>query len=132
VIAESEKTVVVEGNHYFPPESVNTQHLKPSRTTSRCPWKGLANYCSLIVDGKINEDAAWYYANPSDAATAIKGYIAFWKGVDVLLKTGSRVAPYGPLVRQRYDQPRYAISSITSFLPLNSTVSPARAPSIAS
>jgi len=83
VIAESEKTVVVEGNHYFPPESVNTQYLKPSATTSRCPWKGLANYCSLIVDGKINEDAAWYYAKPSDAAAAIKGYIAFWKGVDV-------------------------------------------------
>jgi uncharacterized protein (DUF427 family) len=83
VIAESEKTVVVEGNHYFPPESVNTQYLKPSTTTSRCPWKGLANYYSLIVDGKINEDAAWYYAKPSDVAAAIKGYIAFWKGVDV-------------------------------------------------
>lgn len=83
VIAESEKTVVVEDNHYFPPESVNTQYLKPSTTTSRCPWKGFANYCSLVVDGKINQDAAWYYANPSDAAAAIKGYIAFWKGVDV-------------------------------------------------
>ncbi|WGS19955.1 MULTISPECIES: DUF427 domain-containing protein [unclassified Bradyrhizobium] len=83
VIAESEKTIVVEGNHYFPPDSVNTQHLRPSTTTSRCPWKGLANYRSLIVDGKINEDAAWYYPNPSDAAAAIKGYIAFWKGVDV-------------------------------------------------
>ena len=82
VIAESEKTVVVEGNHYFPPESVNAQYLRPSTTTSRCPWKGLANYYSLIVDGKIN-DAAWYYAKPSDAAAAIKGYIAFWKGVDV-------------------------------------------------
>jgi len=83
VIAESEKTVVVEGNHCFPPESVNAQYLKPSTTTSRCPWKGLANYYSLIVDGKINEDAARYYAKPSDAAAAIKGYIAFWKGVDV-------------------------------------------------
>ena len=67
----------------LPAESVNTQYLKPSTTTSRCPWKGLANYYSLIVDGKINEDAAWYYAKPSDAAAAIKGYIAFWKGVDV-------------------------------------------------
>jgi hypothetical protein len=100
--------------------------------TSRCSWKDLAKYYSLIVDGKTNEDAAWYYAEPSGAAAAIKGYIAFWKGVEVLLKAGSRVAPYGPLVRQRYDQPRYAISSITSFLPLNSTVSPARAPSTAS
>lgn len=83
VIAESDKTVVVEGNHYFPPESVRTQYLKPSTTTSRCPWKGLANYYSLHVDGKTNEDAAWYYAEPSDAATAIKGRLAFWKGVDV-------------------------------------------------
>jgi uncharacterized protein (DUF427 family) len=83
LIAESDKTVVVEGNHYFPPESVNTQYLRQSTTTSRCPWKGLANYYSLIVDGKTNKDAAWYYAEPSDAAASIKGYIAFWKGVDV-------------------------------------------------
>jgi len=83
MIAESDKTVVVEGNHYFTPDSVNTQYLRQSATTSRCPWKGLANYYSLIVDGKTNEDAAWYYAEPSDAAAAIKGYIAFWKGVDV-------------------------------------------------
>jgi uncharacterized protein (DUF427 family) len=83
VIAESDKTVVIEGNHYFPPDSVYKQYLRPSTTTSRCPWKGLANYYSLIVDGKTNEDAAWYYAEPSDAAAAIKGYIAFWKGVDV-------------------------------------------------
>ncbi|WP_027554393.1 DUF427 domain-containing protein [Bradyrhizobium sp. Cp5.3] len=82
-IAESDKTVVVEGNHYFPPDSVSTQYLRKSMTTSRCPWKGLANYYSVIVDGKTNEDAAWYYAAPSDAAAAIKGYIAFWKGVDV-------------------------------------------------
>jgi len=83
MIAESDKTVFVEGNHYFPPDSVNTQYLRQSATTSRCPWKGLANYYSLIVDGKTNEDAAWYYAEPSDAAAAIKGYIAFCKGVDV-------------------------------------------------
>jgi uncharacterized protein (DUF427 family) len=83
VIADSDKTVVVEGNHYFPPESVRSQYLKPSSTTSRCPWKGLANYYSLLVDGKTNEDAAWYYAETSDAASAIKGYVAFWKGVDV-------------------------------------------------
>jgi uncharacterized protein (DUF427 family) len=83
VIADSDKTVVVEGNHYFPPESVRTQHIKPSETTSRCPWKGLANYYSLLVDGKTNEDAALYYAEPYEAASAIKGYVAFWKGVDV-------------------------------------------------
>jgi uncharacterized protein (DUF427 family) len=83
LIAESDRTVVVEGNHYFPPESLNTQYLRQSTTTSRCPWKGLANYYSLIVDGQTNEDAAWYYAEPSDAAAAIKGYVAFWKGVEV-------------------------------------------------
>jgi len=83
VIAESDKTIVIEGNHYFPPDSVNKQYLRPSTTTSRCPWKGLANYYSLIVDGKTNEDAAWYYAEPYNAAAAIKSYIAFWKGVEV-------------------------------------------------
>ena len=83
LIAKSDKTVVIEGNHYFPPDSVNKQYLRPSTTTSRCPWKGLANYYSLVVDGKTNEDAAWYYAEPSGAAAAIKGYIAFWKDVDV-------------------------------------------------
>jgi uncharacterized protein (DUF427 family) len=83
VIAESDKTVFIEGNHYFPPDSVNKQYLRSSTTTSRCPWKGLANYYSLVVGGKISEDAAWYYAEPSDAAAAIKGYIAFWKDVDV-------------------------------------------------
>jgi uncharacterized protein (DUF427 family) len=83
VIAESDKTVIVEGNHYFPPDSVNRQYLRPSTTTSRCPWKGQANYYSLIVDGKTNEDAAWYYAEPYDAAAEIKGRIAFWRGVDV-------------------------------------------------
>jgi uncharacterized protein (DUF427 family) len=83
VIAESDKTVVVEGNHYFPLESVKTHYLKPSDTTSRCPWKGVANYYSLLVDGETNEDAAWVYADPDDAAAAIKGHIAFWKGVAV-------------------------------------------------
>jgi uncharacterized protein (DUF427 family) len=83
VIAESDKTVVVEGNHYFPPESVNRQYLSQSETTSRCPWKGTANYFSLVVDGKTNKDAAWVYAEPSEAAAAIKEHIAFWNGVDV-------------------------------------------------
>lgn len=83
VIAESDKTVVIEGNHYFPPESINRQYLSHSERTSRCPWKGTANYFSLVVDGKTNEDAAWVYAEPSDAAAAIKGHIAFWNGVEV-------------------------------------------------
>lgn len=83
VLAESDETIVIEGNHYFPPESVDKQYLRSSTTTSRCPWKGLANYYSLIVGSETNEDAAWYYAEPSDAAAAIKDYIAFWKGVDV-------------------------------------------------
>lgn len=83
VIAESDKTVVVEGNHYFPPEAVNLAYIEPSDTTSRCPWKGLASYYSLVVDGETNKDAAWTYPEPSEAAAAIKGHVAFWKGVQV-------------------------------------------------
>jgi uncharacterized protein (DUF427 family) len=82
-IAESDATIVVEGNHYFPPESVKMDFLLPSSTTTRCPWKGVANYYSLEVDGERNEDAAWYYADPSAAAAKIKGYLAFWNGVEV-------------------------------------------------
>jgi uncharacterized protein (DUF427 family) len=82
-IAESDKTVVVEGNHYFPPESVHKEFLQASPTTTRCPWKGKAGYYSLVVDGKTNEDAAWYYPEPSTAAANIKDYVAFWNGVDV-------------------------------------------------
>jgi uncharacterized protein (DUF427 family) len=76
-IAESDETVVVEGNHYFPPGSVNAEFVRPSKTTSRCPWKGTANYYSLVVDGRTNEDAAWYYPEPSAAATDVKGRAAF-------------------------------------------------------
>jgi uncharacterized protein (DUF427 family) len=82
-IAESEKTVVVEGNHYFPPDSVNRQYLKPSTTVTTCPWKGKANYYTLQVAGKTNPDAAWYYPNPSKAASQIKDHVAFWRGVKV-------------------------------------------------
>jgi uncharacterized protein (DUF427 family) len=74
VIAESDKTVVVEGNHYFPPDS---------NTHTTCGWKGVASYYSLNVDGKENKDAAWYYPNTKEAANNIKGYVAFWKGVKV-------------------------------------------------
>ena len=83
-IAQSDFTVVVEGNHYFPPESVDPMFLKPSPTHTTCPWKGLASYYSLEVGGKSNPDAAWYYPEPKDAASEIKDHVAFWKGVQVL------------------------------------------------
>ena len=83
VIAESETTEVVEGDHYFPPESVKREYLLPSETTSVCPWKGKATYFHLEVDGEIQSDAAFCYAQPSAAAEHIKGYIAFWKEVVV-------------------------------------------------
>jgi uncharacterized protein (DUF427 family) len=82
-IAESDKTIVVEGNHYFPPESVRKEFLQASSTTTRCPWKGMASYYSLVVDGETNKDAAWYYPEPSKAAANIKDYVAFWNGVEV-------------------------------------------------
>ncbi len=83
VIASSEDTVVVEGNHYFPAESVDASCLKASSTHSVCPWKGTASYHTLVVDGKENADAAWFYPEPKDAAAQIAGRIAFWKGVEV-------------------------------------------------
>jgi uncharacterized protein (DUF427 family) len=83
VIAESNNTVVVEGNQYFPPDSVTKNVLKSSSHTSICPWKGTAHYYHLEVDGMKNENAAWYYPEPSPAAAEIKGRIAFWKGVRV-------------------------------------------------
>ena len=82
-IARSDDTVVVEGNHYFPREAVDADVLGPSTTTSTCPWKGTAHYHSVTVDGQENRDAAWYYDTPKDAAKAIAGRIAFWKGVEV-------------------------------------------------
>lgn len=83
VIAESDDTVVVERNHYFPRESVRADLLKPSATTSVCGWKGTASYYSLEVDGKTNADAVWYYPEPKDAAKEITDRLAFWKGVEV-------------------------------------------------
>jgi uncharacterized protein (DUF427 family) len=83
VVAESSDTVVVEGNHYFPPDSVRREHLRESGTTSVCPWKGTASYWSVEVDGQVNTDAAWYYPQPSEAAAQIKDHVAFWKGVEV-------------------------------------------------
>jgi uncharacterized protein (DUF427 family) len=84
VIAESPDTVIVEGNHYFPLTSVNAALLEPSAHTSVCPWKGTANYYSLKVNGEVNADAVWYYAEPKAAAAQIKGRVAFWKGVNVV------------------------------------------------
>ena len=83
VLAESDDTVVVEGNHYFPRESVRADVLRDSSTTSVCPWKGTARYHSLELDGAVLADAAWYYDEPKDAAKEIAGRIAFWKGVVV-------------------------------------------------
>lgn len=83
VIAESNDTVVVEGNHYFPAESVKPEFLRNSTTHTTCPWKGVASYYSLEVDGQTNTDAAWYYPEPKEAAKQIQGRIAFWRGVKV-------------------------------------------------
>jgi len=83
IIAESNDTVVVEGNHYFPMESLNRDYINESSTHSTCAWKGTASYFSLIVDGKENRDSVWYYPDPSEKAKHIKGRVAFWKGVEV-------------------------------------------------
>ena len=83
VLAESDETVVVEGNHYFPPDSVKKEYLQETDSHTTCFWKGLASYYSIEVDGKTNDNAAWYYPEPSDAAQNIKDYVAFWKGVRV-------------------------------------------------
>ena len=83
VLAESDKTVVVEGNHYFPPDSINQAYFQPSDSHSTCPWKGLASYYNVVVGDKVNKDAAWYYPEPKDAAKQITGHVAFWKGVKV-------------------------------------------------
>jgi uncharacterized protein (DUF427 family) len=83
VIAHSDRTVVVEGNHYFPREDVDTSMLEKSDTTTVCPWKGTASYYTVDVDGERNEDAAWYYPDPKPEAARIKDRIAFWNGVEV-------------------------------------------------
>jgi uncharacterized protein (DUF427 family) len=83
IVAESDNTVVVEGNHYFPRESLRAQFFTESATHTTCPWKGVASYFSLTINGKINLDAAWYYPEPKEAAVEIKNRIAFWKGVIV-------------------------------------------------
>jgi uncharacterized protein (DUF427 family) len=83
IIAESNDTIVIEGNHYFPPSSLKNNFFKESSTHSTCPWKGLASYYTIEVNGATNNDAAWFYPNPSDRAKEIKDYVAFWKGVEI-------------------------------------------------
>ena len=82
VVAESKDTVVVEGNHYFPPEAMVARYFEPSSHSSICAWKGTASYYDVVVDRDRNEAAAWYYADPSEAAAEIRDHIAFWKGVE--------------------------------------------------
>ncbi len=83
VIAESQNTIEVEGNQYFPPDSIKTEYLIASNTNSVCYWKGTASYYNIAVDGQVNNDAAWYYPNPSDRANNIVNHVAFWKGVEI-------------------------------------------------
>lgn len=82
-LAESDECEVVEGNQYFPPDAINRAYFKESATHTTCPWKGLASYYDIEVNGKVNKDAAWYYPTPKEAAKNITGYIAFWHGVKV-------------------------------------------------
>ncbi|MBA2504114.1 MAG: DUF427 domain-containing protein [Pyrinomonadaceae bacterium] len=83
MLAESDETIVIEGNQYFPPDSINRESVRKSSTHTTCPWKGQASYYDVIVNGDTNKDAAWFYPEPKDAAKEIKGYVAFWKGVTV-------------------------------------------------
>ena len=83
LLAESDDTVVVENNHYFPASSVKTEFFKPSETKTRCPWKGEASYYSIVVNEEENKDAAWYYPSPKKAASEIQDHVAFWRGVEV-------------------------------------------------
>jgi uncharacterized protein (DUF427 family) len=84
ILAESNDTVVVEGNHYFPKSSLKTKFFEESTSHTTCPWKGVASYYTIKVDGEKNEDAAWYYPTPSDLAKGIKDHVAFWKGIEIV------------------------------------------------
>lgn len=83
VVAESDKTIMVEGNHYFPPDSINPDYFVDSSMHTTCPWKGRASYYDIVVDGQKNPGGAWHYPNASEAAKQIEGYVAFWRGVKV-------------------------------------------------
>jgi uncharacterized protein (DUF427 family) len=82
-LAESDETVVVEGNHYFPPEAINSEYFQESSSHTVCPWKGVASYYDVVVNGDVNRNAAWFYPSASEAAKNIEGYVAFWHGVRV-------------------------------------------------
>jgi uncharacterized protein (DUF427 family) len=82
-IAESDETILVEGNHYFPSGDVEMKYMMPSKTKTKCAWKGVANYYTINIDGDLNKDACWYYAKPKKAAKNILGHVAFWRGVEV-------------------------------------------------
>ena len=84
VLAESDKTIMVEGNHYFPPDSINPDYFVDSSMHTTCPWKGEASYYDIVVSDAVNKDAAWHYPEPKEAAKQIKDYVAFWKGVAVI------------------------------------------------
>ncbi|HSD11246.1 MAG TPA: DUF427 domain-containing protein [Candidatus Binatia bacterium] len=84
VLAESERCETVEGNQYFPPDAIDRAYFRDSATHTECSWKGTASYFDVVVDGKVNKDAAWYYPSPKDAASNIKNHVAFWRGVEVL------------------------------------------------
>ena len=84
VLAHSDNTVVVEGNHYFPTDSLRREHLRESDRHTVCPWKGTASYYDVVVGDQVNAGAAWYYPEPKDAAKQIKGHVAFWRGVEVV------------------------------------------------
>lgn len=83
VLAESDRTEVVEGNHYFPPDAIKQEYFQESDKHTSCPWKGVASYYNVVVDGQVNQDAAWYYPTPKDAAKNITNHVAFWRGVKV-------------------------------------------------
>ena len=83
VLAESDKTIVVEGNHYFPPDSIHKEYFNQTPTQTVCPWKGTASYYSITINGQTNHDGSWFYHAPKDAASQIKDYVSFWRGVRV-------------------------------------------------
>jgi len=84
ILAESDETIIIEGNHYFPPDSIKREYFQDSDSHTSCPWKGEASYYSIEVNGEVNNDAAWFYPEPKEAATEIKNYVAFWEGVEVV------------------------------------------------
>lgn len=83
VLAQSDNTIVVEGNRYFPPESIERKHFRESATHTKCPWKGQASYYDVVIENQVNKDAAWYYPEPKEAASQIKNYVAFWREIEI-------------------------------------------------